>query len=63
MTADNSISGNNIGVGANGETPLGNEATGIAIFDAAPSNLVNSNLISSNGGYGSASPIPARSIT
>ena len=51
-STDNSINGNKIGVGENGETPLGNENTGIAIFDAAASNSVDSNLISSNGGCG-----------
>ena len=50
--AGNSISFNKIGVGANGETPLGNLATGIAIFGGSPFDLVESNVISANGGYG-----------
>ncbi len=40
-TADNSIIGNNVGVGEDGETPLGNAESGIAIFGGAASNSID----------------------
>jgi len=48
----NSIDQNNIGVGQDGETPLGNAATGIAIFGGSSYTSVDSNVVSDNGAYG-----------
>ena len=47
-----SISLNKIGVGKDGETALGNAETGVAVFGGSTFTTVDSNVISSNGGYG-----------
>jgi parallel beta-helix repeat protein len=51
-SSSNSIENNKIGVGADGETPLGNAMTGLVIDGGSNLNLVDSNVISANLSYG-----------